>query len=100
MLNLTYVVKAGRYFVLQLLRLTDHKIAKSKKRTHKVVKLGLKFHNDMAFWKWAIDKQLVGDGRSLEATFFMHVGRPPARRYYLDASFTAVCGFCPELRVC
>ena len=61
--HLTYVVRAGRYFVWQLLRLTDlHKNAKSKKRMQKVVKLGWEFHNDIAFWKWVFDQQPVGDG--------------------------------------
>ena len=98
--NLTYVVRAGRYFVWQLLRLTDlHKIAKSKKRTRRVVKLGWEFHNDIAFWKWAIDHNLVNAGESLGAPFYAHVQRTALRRYYSDASFTAVGGFCPELQV-
>ena len=98
--NLTYVLKAGRYFVRQLLPLTNlHKNDKSKKRTQKVVKLGCEFHDNIAFWKWAIDQQLVGDRQSLRATFFTHVERPPARRYYSDAGLTEVSGFRPELRV-
>ena len=98
--NLTYVVRAGRYFVWQLLRLTDlHKIAKSKQRTRRVVKLGWEFHNDIAFWKWAIDHKLVNAGESLGAPFYAHVQRTASRRYYSDASFTAVGGFCPELQV-
>ena len=95
--NLTYVVRAGEHFVWQLLRPTDlHKNTKSKKRTQNVVKLGWEFHNDIAFWKWVIDQQLVGDGQSLGAKIFTHVERLPSRRYYSDASFTAVGGFCPE----
>ena len=94
------MVRAGRYFVWQLLRLTDlHKNAKPKNPTQKVVKLGWELHNDVSAWKCTIDQQLVGDGQSLAATFFTHVESPPARRYYSDASFTAVGGFCPELRV-
>ena len=39
--NLTYVVRAGRYFVWQLLALTGlHKNARTKERTRKVVNLG------------------------------------------------------------
>ena len=100
MWNLTYVVRAGRYFVWQLLGLTDlHKIAKSKKRTRRVVKLGWEFHNDIAFWKWAIDQKLVSAGESLGAPFYAHVERTPSRTYFSDASFPAVGGFCPELQV-
>ena len=98
--NLTYVARAGRYFVCQLLRLADlHENVKSEKRTQQVVKLGWEFHNDIAFWKWAIDQQLVGDGQSLGATFFTHIERLSARRYYSDARFRAVGGFCPERSV-
>ena len=56
--NLTYVVKAGRYFVWQLLALTGlHKNAKTKEQTRRIVDIGWEFHNDIAFWKWAIDQQ-------------------------------------------
>ena len=62
--NLTYVVRTGRYFVWQLLALTGlHKNARAKERTRRiVVDLGWEFHNDIAFWKWAIDQQLVRKG--------------------------------------
>ena len=96
--NLTYVVRAGRYFVWQLLHLTDlHKTApKSKKRTRRVVKLGCELHNNNAFWKWAVDQKLVSTGESLGEPFYAHVQLTPSRRYYSDASFTAVGGFCQE----
>ena len=98
--NLTYVVRAGRYFVWQLLALTGlHKNARAKERTRRVVDLGWEFHDDIAFWKWAIDKQLVRKGESLGAPIYDHIMRAPARRYYSDASFTAIGGFCPELKV-
>ena len=39
--NLTYVVRAGRYFVWELLALTGlHKNARAKERTRRVVDLG------------------------------------------------------------
>ena len=98
--NLTYVVRAGRYFVWQLLALTGlHKNARTKERTRRVVDLGWKFHNDIAFWKWAIDQQLVRKGESLCAPIYDHIMRAPGRRHYSDASFTAIGGFCPELKV-
>ena len=54
--NLTYVVRAGRYFVWQLLALTGlHQNARTKECTRRVVDFGWNFHNDIAFWKWAID---------------------------------------------
>ena len=97
---LTYVVRAGRYLVWQLLALTGlHKNARAKERTRSVVDLGWEFHNDIAFWKWAIDQQLVRKGESLCAPIYDHIMRAPTRRYYFDASFTAIGGFCPELKV-
>ena len=54
------LVRAGRYFVSQLLALIGlHKNARTKERTRRVVDLGWEFHNDIAFWKWTIDQQLV-----------------------------------------
>ena len=98
--NLTYVVRAGRYFVWQLLAFTGlHKNARTKERTRRVVDLGGKFYNDIAFWKWAIDQQLVRKGESLCAPIYEHTMQAPARRYYSNASFTAIGGFCPELKV-
>ena len=41
---------------------------------------------------------MVSAGESLGASFYAHVQRTPSRRYYSDASFTAVGGFCPELQ--
>ena len=64
-----------------------------------MVDLGWEFHNDIAFWKWAIDQQLVRKGGSLCAPIYDHIMRVPARRYSSDASFTAIGGFCPELKV-
>ena len=35
------------------------------------MKLGWReFHNNIDFWEWALDQQLVGDGQSLGAMFF------------------------------
>ena len=98
--NLTYVAMAGRYFVRQLLAFIGlHKNARTKERTRRVVDLGWEFHNDIAFLNWAIDEQLVRKEESLCAPIYDHIMRAPARRYYSDASFTAIGGFCPELKV-
>ena len=61
--------------------------------------LGWEFHDDIAFWKWAIDQQLVRKRESLCAPIYDHIKRTWARCYYSDASFTALGGFCPELKV-
>ena len=98
--NLTFVVRAGRYFVWQLLRLTGlHKKGRSKSRIQRVVRLGWEFHGDIAFWKWAIDQRLINQGESLSAPFYAHVLRRPVRHYFSDASFDAIGGYCPELRI-
>ena len=61
--------------------------------------LGWEFHDDIAFWKWVIDQQLVRKRKSLCAPIYYHIKRTRARCYYSDASFTALGGFCPELKV-
>ena len=42
---------------------------------------------------------MVRKGGSLCAPIYDHIMRVSARRYYSDASFTAIGGFCPELKV-
>ena len=78
-------MRAGRYFVWQLLALTDlYKNAKTKEQTQTIVDLGWELHNEIAFWKWAIDQQLVRKGESLCARFYDHIQRAPTRHcYYL-----------------
>ena len=61
--------------------------------------LGWEFNNDIAFWKWAMDQQLARKGESLCAPIYDPMMRAPARRYYSDASFTAIGEFYPELKV-
>ena len=46
-----------------------------------------------------MDQQLVRKGGSLCAQLYDHILRATTRSYYSDASFTAVGGFCPELKV-
>ena len=71
--NLTFVVRAGRYFVWQLLRITDlHSSAAKSSRKRSIVQLGREFHGDLAFWKWTISRRLVQTGESLSAPFYAH----------------------------
>ena len=50
--NLTFVVRAGRYFVWQLLRLMDlHTKGRNNPRTQRTVRLGWEFYGGIAFWK-------------------------------------------------
>ena len=94
--NPTYIIKAGRYLVWHILRLTDlHYAAKAKKRTKRIVRLGWEFHNEISFWKGAIEQNLVSAGESLGALFYARVERPPSRRYDSDASW----GVCPKVKI-
>ena len=47
--NLTYVVRAGRYFVWRLLRLTGLHDTRGYKTQNRTVKLGGDFHADLLF---------------------------------------------------
>lgn len=58
--NLTYVMRAGKYFVWHLLRLTGlHDKASRQTRKKRQVRLGWEFHGDLDFWKWALDAKLA-----------------------------------------
>ena len=57
--NLTYVVRAGRYFARTLLRLTRLHDASDRKHSKRMVEVGREFHSDLFFWKWAIDHELL-----------------------------------------
>ena len=96
--NLTYVIRAGKYFVWRLLRLTDLRTRTGKKQSHSV-ELGREFHVVLDFWRWAIDHEFLTAGESLSASCFPAIKRP-AKEYYLpDASFDAIGGFCRKLRI-
>ncbi|CAB1118521.1 unnamed protein product [Ectocarpus sp. CCAP 1310/34] len=98
--NLTHVIRAGRYFVWQLLRLSGlHTQASRHTRSRRLVDLGREFHGDIAFWKWALNQPLALRGESLSASFLLHVKRAPSRLHLSDASFTAIGGYCPELKI-
>ena len=91
--NLTYVVRAGKYFVWRLLGLMDLHTRTGKKQSHSVER-GREFHDDLDFWRWAIDHELLTAGESPGTPCFAAIKRP-AKTYYLsDASFDAIGGFC------
>ena len=74
--NLMYVVRAGRYFVWRLLRLTWlHNSGGSKIQNH-TVGLGTEFHADLLFWKWAIDHELLHEGEAPSAPCYTAIQRP------------------------
>ena len=97
--NLTYVVRAGRYFVWRLLRLTGLHDSGGSKNQNRKVDLGREFHADLLFWKWAIDHELLQEGEALSAPCYTAIKRPAKRHYLSDASFEAVGGFCVERMV-
>ena len=96
--DLTYVIRAGKYFVWRLLSLTDLHTRPGKKQSH-FVEIGREFHDDLNFWRWTIDHELLTAGESLSAPCFTAIKRP-AKKYYLsDATFNAIGGFCRKLRI-
>ena len=94
--NMTFVIRAGKYFVWRLLRLTGLHTANGTQ--NHIVDLGKEFHADLEFWRWAIQHELVAAGESLSAPCFVQLARPPKRKYLSDASFDAIGGYCTELR--
>ena len=94
--KLTYVVRAGRYFMRRLLRLTGLHYSGRGKNQNRTVGLGREFHADLLFWKWAIDHQLLHEGEALSAPWYTTTQRPAKRHYLPDARFEAKGGFCVE----
>ena len=94
--ELTYVVRAGRYFVWRLLRLTGLNDASARKEQNRTVELGRGFHADLLFWKWAIDHKLLLEGEAPSAPCYTAIKRPAKRHYLSDASCEAVGGGCVE----
>ena len=79
--NLTYVVRAGRYFVWRLLRLTRLHDERGPKNQN-VVGLGSEFHVDLfwkfhadLFWKWAINHKLLQAGEAVRAPCYTALKR-------------------------
>ena len=87
--SLTYVIRAGKYFVWRLLRLTDLHTRTGKKQSHSV-ELGREFRDDLDFWRWTIDRELLTAGESLSAPCFAAIS---------GASFDAIGGFCRKLGI-
>ena len=75
--NLTYVVRAGRYFAWRLLRLTGLHDPQDQSRQNGIVTLGEEFHADLHFWRWAIEHGLLQVGEALNAPCYFTVKRPP-----------------------
>ena len=70
--NLTFVVRAGRYFVWQLLRITGmHSSSPKISRKRSIVQVGREFHGNLVFWKWGISRRPVQTGESLSAPFYL-----------------------------
>ena len=90
--NLTYVVRAGRYFGWRLLRLTGLHDERHP-RNQKVVCLGSDFHADLRFWKRAINEKLLHVGEAVSAPCYTALNRSAKRHYLSDASFEAVGGY-------
>ena len=72
--NLTHVVRAGRYFVWRLLRLTVLRDERTPMNQHSV-RLGRGFHTDLLWWKRAINRKLV-QGKEGNECVLLHRAKP------------------------
>ena len=73
--NLTYAVRAGRYFVRRLVRLTKLHNAGGRKNQNRTVGLGIEFYADFLLCKWAIDHELLHEGEALSAPCYTVIQR-------------------------
>ena len=96
--NLTYVVRAGRYFVWRLLRLTGLHDERNPRNQHSG-RLGRELHADLLVLKWATNRKLLQIGEATSAPCYTALKRPAKRHYLSDASFQAVGGYCVEKKV-
>ena len=96
--NLTYVVRAGRYFVWRFLSLTGLHDEQNPRNQHSV-RLGREYHADLFFWKWAINHKLSQIREAIRAPCYTALKRPAKRHDLSDASFEAVGGYCVEKKV-
>lgn len=71
-------------------RLARHTAPKTQSHS---VQLGREFDDDLDFWRWAINQELLTAGETLCAPCFASVKRLPKRRYLSDASFDAIGGY-------
>ena len=98
-MNLTHVVRDGRYFMWRLLRLTELYNSGGSKNQNRTVGLDREFHAYLLFRKWATDHELLHEGEVLSAPCYTAIQRTAQRHYLSDASFEAVGGFCVESKV-
>ena len=96
--NLTYVVRAGRYCVRRLLRLTGLHDERHR-RSQNAVFLGSEFHANFRFWKWAINHKLLQVGEAVSVPCYTALKRPAKRHHLSDANFEAVGGYCVEQNI-
>ena len=79
------MVRAGKYFVWRLLRLTGLHDSRGSNNQNNTVELGREFLADL-FWKWAIDNELLLEGEALSAPCYTAIKRPAKRHYLSDTS--------------
>ena len=105
-----YVVRQGRYFVHRLLRLANLHLTGEELRgggdawgrlrrnaeAERIVKITPEFMADVGWWRWFVQQERWKRGERLTAPFFRFVKQAPSRRWYSDASYQAVGGFCLE----
>ena len=97
--NLTYVVRAGRYFVWRLLRLTGFQSSPGSQNQNHTIQLGRQFHAQLFVWRWAINHELLLEGAVLSVPSYTPMKQPAKVHCLSAASVGAVGGFCVERKV-
>ena len=76
LLNLTYVVRAGKYFVWRLLWLIGLHNSGGSKNQNRTVGHGRDFHAALPLWKWAIVHERLHQGEALSAPCYTAIHDP------------------------
>lgn len=71
---------------------------KHKSNLVHVVELGREFDDDLAFFRWAFEHELLTAGELLSAPCHGAVKHPPKRLHLSDTNFDTIGGYCPELK--
>lgn len=107
LLHLSEVVRPGKFFVRRILnqlglaplkaREANEGVVVGSKHRREFVRLSREFHDDLAFWRMAMEIATGPDGVTrLEAPLFSCYLQPPCRIIISDASGDAMGGYCLE----
>ena len=100
LIHVAFALRPGKFFLSRLLSAANMPesamFASGIAQPNKHVPLSPMFHDELEFWRWFVDKGLVGRGGGLCLPMYNIVVRPPVFSVFSDASGKAVGGYSPQ----